>query len=598
MTVLDATLTDGRVIQYVLTDNPPSGGMKKTYFSPDRSCVVQFYHHQSAVHDPQRLSRLEAILGKFNPTITQDKGGSAASQTSADYFKRLFCWPVGIVIKPEIGIVAPTYPDSFFFADGPFKGREKEGGWFLGSKTRRLLPASELGNWKNHFGLCICMARAVRRLHLAGLAHSDLSSKNVLIDPVHGASVIIDIDSLVVPGLYPPDVMGSPGYIAPEVLGTQHLPVDDPNRHLPSAVTDQHALAVLIYQYLLLRHPLRGPKVHSTASAEEDERLAMGSQALFIEHPTDPSNQPRDLNLPCAILGQELANLVQRAFIDGLHTPHKRPAAAEWERGLVKTWDMLIPCDNPGCSHQAFVLWNPHDIRCPFCGTAYPISTLPVLKLRSERRPGQWLADGQIVAFHNQSLFSWHVFDNIYSGELADRTPQAYCVFHQGRWLLINQAMDSLTSPGGNRVPIGSAVELKDRAKFRLSQQPHGRIAEVQLLRIGSSTQVSPASVPAGSPAAQSSCGTPITHMPPATRFSGLPPAPAAVTLLPAPPPQSPGISRAGRVAEASPPLTPHAGSSTTPDYWQEKVKTYATLVIAFGSFTTAITTLISQCHR
>jgi len=484
MTVLDATLTDGRKVQYVLVDNPPAGGMKKTYFSPDRSYVVQFYHKQSAAHDPQRLSRLQAILGKYNPTVTHAQGGSAASETSADYFKRLFCWPTGIVTQPDIGIVAPTYPGNYFFADGPFKGKEKEGGWFLGAKTRKLLPASELGNWKGYFGLCICMARAVRRLHMAGLAHSDLSSKNVLIDPLQGASVIIDIDSLVVPGLYPPDVMGSPGYIAPEVLGTQQLPVNDPKRHLPSAVTDQHALAVLIYQYLLLRHPLRGPKVHSNASAEEDEHLAMGSKALFVEHPTDSSNQPRDLKTPYTILGQDLADLIKRTFVDGLHAPHKRPAAAEWERGLVKTWDMLIPCANPACTHQTFVLADLRAARCPFCGTPHPKGTLPVLKLRSERRPGQWLPDGQFVAFHNQSLFPWHVFDNIYSGELADRAPQAYCVFHQGRWLLINQAMDSLTSPGGNRVPIGSAVELKDKTQFRLSQQPHGRIAEVQLLQM------------------------------------------------------------------------------------------------------------------
>lgn len=484
MTVIDATLIDGRAVQYVLEENPPVGGMKRTYFSPDRSYVVQFYHKQSAAQDPQRLSRLEAILGKFNPTIPHSKGGAAHNEVSASYFKKLFCWPTGIVTDPDIGIVAPTYPDHYFFAEGPFKGKEKEGLWFVGTKTRKLLPGNVLGNWKGYFGLCICMARAVRRLHLAGLAHSDLSSKNILIDPVQGASVVIDVDSLVVPSLYPPDVVGTPGYIAPEVLGSLHLPLNDPNRHYPCATTDQHALAVLIYQYLLLRHPLRGPKVHSIASAEEDEHLAMGSKALFIEHPDDHSNRPGDLKVLYPVLGQELADLIKRAFVDSLLAPHKRPAAAEWERGLVKTWDLLVPCANTACTHQWFVLWDARDVRCPFCGTPYPKGTLPMLKLRSERRPGQWLQDGQLVVFHNQSLFAWHVFDNVFSGELADRTPQAYCVFHQGHWLLINQSLDSLTSPGGNRVPIGGAVELKDKTQFRLSQQPHGRIAEVQLLQV------------------------------------------------------------------------------------------------------------------
>jgi serine/threonine protein kinase len=39
-------------------------------------------------------------------------------------------------------------------------------------------------------------------LHSAGLAHSDLSYANVLIDPATGSANIIDIDGLVVPGKF------------------------------------------------------------------------------------------------------------------------------------------------------------------------------------------------------------------------------------------------------------------------------------------------------------------------------------------------------------------------------------------------------------
>ena len=38
-------------------------------------------------------------------------------------------------------------------------------------------------------------------------------------------------------------VLGTKGYIAPEVLMTMHLPFKDPNRKFPNARTDQHALA-------------------------------------------------------------------------------------------------------------------------------------------------------------------------------------------------------------------------------------------------------------------------------------------------------------------------------------------------------------------
>lgn len=52
----------------------------------------------------------------------------------------------------------------------------------------------------------------------------------------------------------------------------------------------------------------------------------------------------------------------------------------------------------------------------------------------------------------------------------------------------------------------------------------------------------------------------------------------------------------------SSPPPIPAAGPPTPPIDRHEKLKTYATLAIAFGSMTTAITTLIAllitQCHR
>ncbi len=484
MTLVKGTLKDGKPIEFVWTADPPAGGMKKTYFSPDRSYVVQFFHDHSAAQDPQRLTRLDFILGKYNPTVSEAAGGArGVSAASADYFRKLFCWPTGIVVKPEIGIVAPTYPSNFFFEKGPFKGLEKEGRWFTSQRLRGMLPDEERGSWINYFKLCILMTRAVRRLHAAGLAHSDLSCRNILVDPARGQSVVIDIDSLVVPRLFPPDVAGTPGYIAPEVLATIEMNLRDPNRILPSSRTDQHALPVLIYEYLLSRHPLRGPKVNSIESAEKDEHLSMGAKALFVEDPHDSSNRPKDLTIPYSVLGPHLTELFTRAFVTGLHAPDGRPSAQEWERGLVKTWDLIFPCANNSCTHKWFVVRASGKLRCSFCGSK-PTTTIPILKLRKEGRPGQWLMDGTVVIYHNTYLFKWHVFDNVFPGEEADRTPQAYCQFHQGQWILVNQNLTSLLSPANNRVPPQQAIVLKDGAQIRLSQERHGRIAEVQILQI------------------------------------------------------------------------------------------------------------------
>lgn len=205
----------------------------------------------------------------------------------------------------KTGIIMPFYDKRFFFSSGPFKGKEKEGKWFASAKLRnKFLPADQKGNWLTNLHMCIKIARAVRRLHAAGLAHSDLSYKNILVDPITGSACIIDDDSLVVPGKFPPEVIGTPDFIAPEVIETKHLALDDKQRKLPSIYTDRHALAVLIYMYLLNRHPLRGGKVNDVNDSGHDEELSMGAKALFIENPTDKSNKVKSQQLSPAELPQ------------------------------------------------------------------------------------------------------------------------------------------------------------------------------------------------------------------------------------------------------------------------------------------------------
>lgn len=480
-----AVLKDGRTLDFVVVSDPPSGTMKEVFFTPDRTSVVCFYKDPSAARDAVRLQRLESILGKFNPTLPRAQGGSANSDVDASYYSHLFCWPTAIVVKPRFGLVTPTYPPNFFFKEGPIKGQEKNGSWFTLNKPRSILERdapSELGTWINFLSLCITMSRAVARLHTAGLAHSDLSPNNVLVDPVSGRSVVIDIDSLVVPGLYPPDVLGTKGYIAPEVLSTMSLPLKDPKRKHPSARTDEHALAVLIYQYLLRRHPLSGRRIPKANTAEEQDFLAFGPEAIYCEHPKDASNRPESNRyIPATALGSHISELFLRNFVEGIKDPSRRPTATEWLRGLIRTWDLLLPCNNSSCPSKWSVMHDPKQARCPFCGSK-PKQPIPVLKFRKEARPGNWLLDGQLVVYHNLTLLKWHAFANLFPGPEADRTPQAYFAWHQGQWLMINQNLTSLTSPGGNRVPPGQAVALTPGAKIRLSQDPNGRIAEVEFV--------------------------------------------------------------------------------------------------------------------
>ena len=503
--IIKCHTVDGRAIEFV-DKVIGSGAMKDVYFSPDRSYVVcffskeknKFYESKAALE--QQKDRLKEIVGNKWNGIFNGVGG--------DYWKNIFCWPDGLVEYNDLlGITAPTYKKYYFFSYGSknndflkIKGKEKEGKWFASANNQnRFLDEREKGSWLNYLKIGILISRAVRRMHAAGLAHSDLSYKNVLIDPVTGSACVIDVDGLVVPGKYPPDVVGTPDFIAPEVVMTNHLSKEDPKRFLPSIATDKHALAVLIYMYLLYRHPLRGGKIHDMDDPQKDENMGMGEKALFVEHPTDQSNQVKSnqlqpSQLPWAdpsrisyqVTGPYLTELFNKSFIEGLHEPSKRPSANDWETALVKTVDLIQPCQNAACSQKWYVFDNTTQPKCPFCNTPFT-GKLPILNLYSARQQGSYRPDNhRLMVWTGQSLFAWHANNMIAPNErltAEQTTRKGYFVLHNDRWWLVNEGLTDLTDVTTKTViPIGGKIELKNGVQILLSKQEGGRLAVVQMV--------------------------------------------------------------------------------------------------------------------
>lgn len=496
---------DGKTIEYV-DEIIGSGAMKDVYFSPDKSYVVCFFSKEKnkfydAPADLERQKdRLKEIVGNKWQGIFNGLGG--------DYWQNVFCWPNALLEHNGLlGIVAPSYKKYFFFEHGSknndflgIKGREKEGKWFASANNQsKFLDPRERGTWLNYLKIGILISRAVRRMHAAGLAHSDLSYKNILIDPVLGQACVIDVDGLVVPGKYPPDVVGTPDFIAPEVVMTNHLSKDDPKRNLPNIATDRHALAVLIYMYLLYRHPLRGGKVYDINDPQRDENLSMGEKALFVEHPTNADNRvkanqlkPSQLpwcdpsKIPFTVTGPYLKALFEQSFITGLHTPNQRPSANDWEIALVKTVDLVQPCLNSDCSQKWYVFDNTTQPACPFCGTAFK-GNLPILNLYSSKREGNFRPDNhRLMVWTGQSLYQWHANNMIAPNErlsAAQTKRIGYFVFHQNAWWLVNEGLpDLMDAENKTPVPIGSKIELTDGKKILLSREEGGRLVVVQMV--------------------------------------------------------------------------------------------------------------------
>lgn len=486
---------DGSQVEFV-DEIIGSGGMKDVYFSPDKSYVVAFFRDRQ---DFNSIDRLQNITGRYRDSIFNQVGG--------DYWKDLYCWPTRIVEhNGRIGITCPTYQKQFFFKIGSIqndflgiKGKEKQGKWYASAKNmNKYLAPEEKGDWFKYFQICIRISRAVKRLHAAGLAHSDLSYKNVLVDPTTGQASIIDIDGLVVPGKYPPDVLGTPDFIAPEVISTKHLPITDARRVLPSIKTDRHALAVMIYMYLLYRHPLRGGKVHDLDAAK-DEELSMGMKAIFVEHPSDTTNRVKvnqlhpsqlpqgdPIKIPYNVCGPYLKDLFDKSFVHGLHNPSIRPTADEWEQALLKTVDLIQPCQNPNCWHKWFVFDNTTKPKCPFCGTLYK-GQLPILNFYSSPRTGTFRPENyRMMVYNKQLLYMWHVNRFISANERisdSDRKPVGDFHFHNGKWILINRRLNNMFDKDfDKKISIGEAVELTEGKKILLSSEEGGRLIIVQLI--------------------------------------------------------------------------------------------------------------------
>ena len=483
------TASDGSTVEFY-DEIKAQGGVKDVYFSTDKTYVVAFYRKNLS---PAEKDRLSNIVGPYHKRIFESPEGN--------YWKEYLIMPTKMVKWNEkTGVVLPFYPKRFFFIGGPFDGQEKQGKWFASAKLRnRFLPADQKGTWLSNVHMCLKIARAVRRLHAAGLAHSDLSYKNVLVDPISGNACIIDADELVVPGKYDAGVLGTPDFIAPEVMATRELKLGDPNKKLPSINTDRHALAVLIYMYLLNRHPLRGGKVWDIDPAK-DEAMSMGEKALFIEHPTDKTNRvkPQELDksqlpqgdptkMPYTICGPYLKKLFDRAFVDGLHNPSARPSAAEWEDALVKTCDLVQPCQNPKCEAHWYVFDNTTKPKCPFCGQEYK-GQLPILNFYYAPSHGKYMSENyRLMVYDKQTLYKWHSNNLISANEKTsaeDKKPVGDFHFHNGQWILINRRLPDMYDVTDKKpITIGGYVPLTDGRQILLDKGQGGRLIVVQLVK-------------------------------------------------------------------------------------------------------------------
>ncbi|MCP4347693.1 MAG: protein kinase [Desulfobacterales bacterium] len=194
------------------------------------------------------------------------------------------------------------------------------------------------------------LAHSFLQLHAKGFCYRDISFGNVFFDPKTGEVVICDNDNVAVDGETKGGILGTPRFMAPEVVRDEAL---------PSTQTDLFSLAVLLFYMLMVHHPLEGKKESEIKCFDLPAMNKLyGTEPVFIFDPDDDSNRPvpgyhDNAIIYWRIYPQFLRDLFTKAFTDGIRDPQNgRARESEWRATMVHLRDSIIYCGN--CSAENF----------------------------------------------------------------------------------------------------------------------------------------------------------------------------------------------------------------------------------------------------
>jgi DNA-binding helix-hairpin-helix protein with protein kinase domain len=213
---------------------------------------------------------------------------------------------------------------------------------------------------------CLFLAEGFHQLHLKGLCYKDISLGNLFLEPASGRILICDNDNVDIDGRDPGSVLGTPGFMAPEVLL---------GRARPSSSSDLFSLAVLMFRLLTRHDPFRGHLELTIRCLDEPARRRLyGEDPVFIFDPLDARNRPDPQEHAAALITwpiypQSLRTLFEQSFGPGLRQPQQRALTGQWIQALARCLDQRRIC--PRCGQETFA--DPDVPGCCWsCGATLP----------------------------------------------------------------------------------------------------------------------------------------------------------------------------------------------------------------------------------
>ena len=195
------------------------------------------------------------------------------------------------------------------------------------------------------------IAKAFGELERSNLSYCDISGNNILVRTINGASIkMIDVDNIYVAGKGTAAVLGTPRYIAPEVISRQKN---------PDVLSDNYSMAVLLFELLRVGHPYISDDILD--GTPEDEEAALAGKYDYVNDENSTNMLPADI-----VFTDKLKQLFERCFVNGKKNRIKRPSAKEFEYALLEASNKVIKCPSCGAWHYPRKSGKVYE-GCPWC---------------------------------------------------------------------------------------------------------------------------------------------------------------------------------------------------------------------------------------
>jgi DNA-binding helix-hairpin-helix protein with protein kinase domain len=289
------------------------GGQGEVYRADLGGKKVALKWYFPAQATPEQREALEVLIQKGPPT-------------------EKFLWPIELTHSPDVpgfGYVMPLRGPQYKSIVDLMKRRAEP--------TFRALATAGMQ-----------LADSFLELHAMGLCYRDISFGNVFFEPNSGEVLICDNDNVAVDGAAKGGVLGTPRFMAPEIVRGEAM---------PSMQTDLYSLAVLLFYMLMVHHPLEGKREAEIKCLDLPAMNKLyGTDPLFIFDPDDDSNRPipnfHDNALAFwPLYPQFIRDLFIEAFTEGLHDPTERIRESEWRGAMVELRDAIIYCAQCGAEN-------------------------------------------------------------------------------------------------------------------------------------------------------------------------------------------------------------------------------------------------------